>query len=274
MKLRFASSQDIPQLRRLWRRVFGDPEEYLDLFFRNCFPHARAMVAEENGAVLSALYLLPLTLFVGERAYPAAYIYAVATDPDHRGQGLSTALLGETHRLLTAEGVAATVLVPAETGLFSYYGARGFETAFTVAPLEWTVSDGETIPLREATAAEILPERNRFFAPCALYGAWDADALAYRVREAEFVGGKALAFTYKKHDCYAICVPDGETLRITELAAPADEIVLRSLARYFGKRRVFTRLPAENGAPFAMLHRCAGFPPLPAGKAALSLVLD
>ncbi len=272
--MRFALPDDIPQLRRLWRRVFGDPDAYLDLFFQNCFPAARAMVAEENGVVLSALYLLPLTLFVGERAYPAEYIYAVATDPDCRGQGLSTALLGETHRLLTAEGVAATVLVPAEPSLFSYYGARGFETAFTVTPLDWTVSEGETIPLREATAAEILPIRDRFFAPCALYGAWDAAALAYRVREAELLGGKALAFTYKKRDCYAICTPEGETLRITELAAPADEIVLRSLARSFGKRRVFTRLPAENGAPFAMLHRCGGFPPLPAGKAALSLVLD
>ena len=105
-----------PQLRALWRRVFGDPEEYLDLFFAHCFDPVETMVAYEAGQVRSALYLLPLTLRIGAQALPARYIYAVATDPDYRSQGLSTALLEETHRLLAAKGIAASVLVPAEQG--------------------------------------------------------------------------------------------------------------------------------------------------------------
>jgi len=269
-----ASDTMIPQLRTLWKRVFGDADAYLDLFFRECFPTSEALVAQEDGRICSVLYLLPLTLIAAGRPFSAKYIYAVATDPADRRRGLSTALLEEAHRRLFAEGVSATVLVPAERSLFSYYGARGFETAFTVERRAEIVCEGETLPVREAELAALQPLRDRFFASCALYGAWDEQSLAYREHEAELLGGKVICFTYKNHECYAVCVPDGETVRVAELAAPPDEIVLRTLAFAFDKRRVLLRLPAQNGEPFAMLHRCGDFPPVGKGPRALSLVLD
>ncbi len=274
MILRSAGPGDVPSLRALWKTVFGDGDAYLDLFFRDCFPRAEAMAAETLGGLRSALYLLPLTLVLEGKTFPARYVYAVATDPDHRGRGLSTALLEESCRRLTERGCAAAVLVPAKQDLFSFYGDRGFEPAFPVLQIERTVSPGETIPLREAKLSDLGPLRDRWFSSWALYGAWDPPSLEYRGLENGLLGGKVLAFTYNNCDHYAVCQPEGDALRITELAAPPDETVLRSLAKAFGKERVLLRIPAENGRPFAMVRRCApGLPEIPA-RAALSLVLD
>jgi len=274
MRYRAADPSMEPQLRALWNRVFGDPEAYLDLFFRRCFDPAETMVACEGDQVRAMLYLLPLTLRAGAQAFSARYVYAVATDPDFRSRGLSTALLEETHRALAARGIAASVLVPAEPSLFAYYGARGYATAFWAESREIAPGEGEMIPLRETSLAAQKPLRDAWFSRCALYGEWDENALRYREAETAFLGGKVFSFPTEKSHGYAVCVPVSDAVRITEFVGPADTRVLRALAAAFGKPRVCMRAPAENGAPFAMLYPYRDLPVRPDRSAALTLVLD
>jgi predicted acetyltransferase len=111
-------------LKKLWKIVFGDPDSFIDTFFEVAFSPDRCRCMEENGQIISALYWFDCSYDGGK----LAYIYAVATHPEHRGKGLASRLLEETHDHLKAQGYAGCVLKPAE-GLFPYYARLGYVTS-------------------------------------------------------------------------------------------------------------------------------------------------
>lgn len=111
-------------LRTLWRQAFGDPEEFLDLFFEAAFDPGRCRCVRENGQVTAALYWFDCRC----RGQKLAYIYAVATERSHRGRGHCTRLMEDTHRFLKGGGYAGAVLVPGEPELFAMYRKMGYET--------------------------------------------------------------------------------------------------------------------------------------------------
>ena len=110
-------------LKHLWKIVFGDPDSFIDSFFRVAYSPDRCRYLEKNGKIISALYWFDCEYEGGK----LAYIYAVATHPEHRGKGLATRLLQETHDHLKALGYAGTVLKPA-SGLFPFYERLGYQT--------------------------------------------------------------------------------------------------------------------------------------------------
>lgn len=110
-------------LKRLWKTVFGDSDSFLDAFFRLAYSPDRCQYLEEGGDVVSVLYWFDCSFEGGK----LAYIYAVATHPEHRGKGLASRLLRQTHDLLKAQGYAGAVLKPAK-GLFPFYERLGYVT--------------------------------------------------------------------------------------------------------------------------------------------------
>lgn len=117
------STDRIPQLKALWQQAFGDTDRFVDRFFAHFFSPDRCRVLEQDGKVVSALYWFDG--YLDGRKW--AYLYAVATDVAHRGKGFCRTLMEETHRHLEASGYAGAVLVPAEEGLWGYYGAMGYQ---------------------------------------------------------------------------------------------------------------------------------------------------
>lgn len=111
-------------LKCLWKTVFGDPDEAIEAFFDRAYSADRCRYIEEDGILLSALYWLDCEYEGGK----LAYIYAVATHPAHRGKGLASKLLEETHAHLKALGYAGAVLKPAK-GLFPFYERLGYVTS-------------------------------------------------------------------------------------------------------------------------------------------------
>ena len=90
----------IPQLRKLWKEAFGDSDVFLDAFFAYGFSPRRCRCITKGDTVVSVLYWFEVTY----RHQRFAYLYAVATAADYRGQGLFSALLADTVQVLTAEG--------------------------------------------------------------------------------------------------------------------------------------------------------------------------
>ena len=88
-----ADSSMIGQLKALWKNVFGDTDEYISLFFEKRFTPSQCVAAISGGKVVGMLFLLPFDLVCGNERYSGRYIYAVATHPDHRRQGISEAML-------------------------------------------------------------------------------------------------------------------------------------------------------------------------------------
>ena len=111
------------QLKQLWQLVFQEPMNAIDSFFSTAYAPERCRYVSEKGQIVSALYWLDCQYEGGK----LAYIYAVATHPDHRGKGLASQLLEQTHHQLQTLGYAGAVLKPAK-GLFPFYQRLGYST--------------------------------------------------------------------------------------------------------------------------------------------------
>ena len=111
-------------LKALWKTVFGDTDAFLDNFFRIAYSPDRCRCIEENGEAICALYWFDCSYEGGK----LAYIYAVATHPEHRKKGLASQLLRQTHDHLQQLGYAGAVLKPAH-GLFPFYERLGYVTS-------------------------------------------------------------------------------------------------------------------------------------------------
>ncbi len=157
MRIDYPREDQIPGLRQLWKTAFGDTEDFLDLFFGTAFSpdRYRCIVAEEQ--VIAALYWFDCEC-AGQKY---AYLYAVATHPDYRGQGLCRRLMENTHGLLRSRGYAGAVLVPQETGLRTMYASMGYREATCVSELFCNASE-ETVDIRLVNAAEYALLRRQY----------------------------------------------------------------------------------------------------------------
>lgn len=146
----------IASLKRLWQDVFGDTEEAVDSFFSIAYAPDRCMYHTEGGQAVSALYWLDCQC----RGRRLAYIYAVATDPKHRGKGLASRLLRRTHARLKELGYAGAVLKPAD-GLFPFYERLGYVPSGFLRRFDVEAGSVPAV-LKELTPAEYAAVRRTF----------------------------------------------------------------------------------------------------------------
>ena len=149
-------------LRALWKTVFGDTDAFLDNFFRIAYSPDRCRFIEENGDAICVLYWFDCSYSGGK----LAYIYAVATHPQHRGKGLASQLLQQTHEQLKQMGYAGAVLKPAK-GLFPFYKRLGYVTSGFIRRFYEKAS---TVPtdLTELTPEAYGRRRQAFLPPDAI----------------------------------------------------------------------------------------------------------
>ena len=134
------------ELKQLWKTVFGDPDSFIDTFFAVAFSPNRCLYLEDSGKIVSALYWFDCEYEGGK----LAYIYAVATHPDHRGKGLASHLMENAHILLKAQGYAGCVLKPAK-GLFPFYERLGYVTSGHISRFSASASS-TPVPLKPLSA--------------------------------------------------------------------------------------------------------------------------
>ena len=146
------------KLKTIWQAAFHEPMEAIDGFFSCGFSAQRCRFLLEGGEPVSVLYWF-------DCEYPGgklAYIYAVATHPDHRGKGLASRLLAQTHEHLKALGYAGAVLKPAD-GLFPFYERLGYKPSGYICRFTAHAAD---IPTRlQRLSPEAFADRRRQFLP-------------------------------------------------------------------------------------------------------------
>lgn len=222
----------IPQLRRLWKAAFGDTDDFLDLFFTTAFSPDRCRCILEEGQLLAAHYWFDVTC----DDQKMAYLYAVATDPAHRGKGLCRALMEDAKQHLAQFGYDALLLVPQDEGLRNMYRRMGFEDITTVTEFTAPPEDTE-LPMRRLTAAE-YEARRRGYLP-------EGSALQEGV-STRFLAKTALFF--EGSGWLAALSLDGDDLRCQELLGDPDTAY--GIVAAFGCREGFFRIPGPD-KPFA-----------------------
>ena len=154
------SPEHIPQLRSLWKTAFGDTDAFLDDFFRTAYSSDRCSCILIDGRVAAALYWFRASC--GSQKF--AYLYAVATDPAFRGQGLCRSLMEDTRVLLSSQGFQGLILVPQKESLRQMYARMGYENCGSVSRF---TAPGEEVPmvLRRLNAEEYAAARKDLLPP-------------------------------------------------------------------------------------------------------------
>ena len=255
-QIRLSSTADIPVLRRLWTLAFGDGGAYLDNFFNCYYRPERMIVLEQDSEVLAMTAWFDTTFVLpGEGEYRAAYLYAVATHPDHRGKGMSGRLLAWADNHFRNLNIPAVTTVPATPSLHNFFAANGFRECFShdevhLSPVEnqsrctlRSVSTEEYGFLRE----EFLANQPHIFLP--------EDAIRYQ-QGCSFISGGGLYAAETSSGRCILCTEGMEngTLLVKELLGQpsACEEVKHSLYQLLPTFSGLCRFPGKS-VPFGML---------------------
>jgi hypothetical protein len=246
----YADETDREAVMHLWQTCFGDDEAYVDFYFKNRFSVENMLVIHRDGRPVSMASLLPVTLTVDGERVEAYYVYAVATLPEYRGQGLASRILSHAK-----DKIGRPLLLQVENGsmeLEAFYGKQGFFSAFQkqeriefpVLSGELTNGDEEDMELDDITPASYRKLRDRHFAGDG-YVAWGEDAIAYALNENQFCHGSACLVRSGEHEDILLCRSEDDGLRIIETTL-SDDALLQILPELCEKMQA-TSCYYENG---------------------------
>lgn len=116
------------QALTLYKTAFPeDPDDFAADFINRFFDKSCRYILK-NDKIVSMLFLLDGSLVENGKFSPVLYLYAAATHPEYRGEGLMGELIEKAKT--EAENKGAFILTkPASASLFDYYGRFGFKTA-------------------------------------------------------------------------------------------------------------------------------------------------
>ena len=263
--IRQAQPRDLPQLISLWQEAFLETKAEAQFYFARRHEDQNMLVMASDGLVTGMLSMLPVSLRMQGRDWPARYVFAVATRTSHRQQGISSRLLAAAHEAMAAEGSVASLLVPATPDLFDYYGKRGYAPHFFADEVRVEAQEIEAWPLTgrvaDCDATMYLKLRDRAFSACSPFVRWDERALAFIKVGNEASGGAMLQLSYKGKTAAAVCEVRGDVIRVTEFAGDKADwrIALSLIHRRFQAKRYLVMLPANpqpegSRRPFGMIH--------------------
>ena len=195
------SPSHIPKLRQLLKAAFGDDDDFLDMFYATAYAPNRCRCMIDGEQVPAVLYWFDCTC----EDRKLAYIYAVATDPSYRNQGLCRRLMADTHAHLKQLGYAGAMLLPQDPALRQMYGKMGYTPCTTLREMECTAA-GEPAPLTELTPEDYAELRKALLPPGSVIQ--EGENLAY-------LGG--FAKFYQSMDTLAVLFRDAGRIICCEL---------------------------------------------------------
>lgn len=244
MNIDHPAPQQLTGLRGLWKTAFGDTEDFLDLFFDTAFSPDRCRCITEGDEILAALYWFD-TVCQGRKF---AYLYAIATDPACRNQGLCRRLVEDTKALLAARGYAGALLVPQDKHLTQMYQRMGFQPCTTVSEF-WCAPEIPAAAIYKIDASAYIKARSVLLPKGSVLQ--EGENIAFLDKQATF---------YEGPGCLAAVTMDGENLHCFELLG--DSAAAPQILTALGLSLGFFRCPGK-GKPFAMLCPLASDCPIP-----------
>ena len=247
-RLRAAGPGDGAALRALWREVFRDEDTVIEAFFDCLYAPEDTLLAEADGELVSAAYLLRgVELCAGEKRLPAAYFYALATLPEYRGRGLGRAV---TRGLLEASAARGETLclMPGEESLRRWYaGFAGLRSFGTARELVCAAAASPALCLTEIGPDEYARRREALLAGVP-HAALPETIFRFQEKLCRLGGGALLRLRGERGAEGLACVsPEAGEARVPELLWTGDaEEAAAALAARFGAARCVARAPGEG----------------------------
>lgn len=236
MNFKHPDKQALAQLVKLWKEAFGEYNGFWELFLETAFlpDHCRCIV--EQGQVTAGLYWFDCSC----REETIAYVYAVVTDPGHRGRGLCRKLMADVHSLLKDRGYGSVMLVPADEGLRQMYGKMGYEDCTSVSRLRCAASENAAA-VRSVSPEEYATLRRKLLPDTAVLQ--EGLSLSFLAAQAQLFAGE---------DFLLAAYLEADTLQGMELLGNPE--AAPGIVRSFGCREGVFQIPGQK-IPFAMLHK-------------------
>lgn len=234
MNFEHPHSHQLPRLVTLWKEAFGEYDGFWELFLDTGFLPDHCRCITEQGQPIAGLYWFDCSCGRDK----IAYIYAVVTDPRHRGKGLCRKLMEDVHALLSRKGYASAMLVPADDGLREMYRSMGYKDCTTVSEISCAAGDAAT------EVRNICPEEYAALRRALL----PENAVVQEGINLTFLAAQAQLFSGR--DFLLAAWMEGNTLHGMELLgnAAAAPGILRALGCEQGKFQI----PGRE-TPFAMI---------------------
>lgn len=210
VEIRLSQRCDEAALCRLFERCFGDAPQDTQRYLAERNAQDRTWVLCEEGAPAAMVTAMPLT--VGQRQ--GVYIYAVGTDPQHRGKGYMHTLCSAVFDALAAQGVAFCLLTPADPKLEQTYRRMGF---CDFAPIyRASVAAGQALPMRSLDEEAFLQRHRQHLQSKGDAAWWPEETLRYLFREMCRYGGGAVEYQSDGQSFYAAYTRAGDTVYLLE----------------------------------------------------------
>lgn len=128
--IRFADETTRPQVRKVWKTVFGDPDEDVDVYFRHKYRDENTLLYMEGDKAVASLQMLPYEFTFCGAEIPIIYLAGVSTLPECRRRGYVRQLLIRSFEEAAHRNVPLMLLVPQEEWLLKFYDRYGFSQTF------------------------------------------------------------------------------------------------------------------------------------------------
>lgn len=234
---------DIARLTAIWAQVFEDTEKLIGDFFRLLPDMGSGVVAEKDGEVFGAAYIITgLSLYPGGEK--CAYLYAVAVDENFRGLGAGRALSAAAADLGRKLGADIICTLPAEESLYAWYkDILGVECALCRDKRE--TESRALLPVRKIDADEygclrekLLESENRLVPSSAVLEF--QKCLCEEYEGGLFAVGSGIAAAYSSENiCHVkevICADEAER-----------ESIAASVGAFLGREDTMLHFPSAEG---------------------------
>lgn len=138
--IRFADDTTRQQVYNMWKTVFGDSDEYMEIYFREKYRNENTLIyfdeEKDKEKAVSSLQMLPFNFSFHGGEIPIAYFSGLCTLPEARRKGFMGALIEKSFNEMDKNGVPLAILVPQEESVMKFYRQFGFIQTFDAgAPL-------------------------------------------------------------------------------------------------------------------------------------------
>ncbi|MBQ3417966.1 MAG: GNAT family N-acetyltransferase [Ruminococcus sp.] len=249
------TDRDLPQLKKIWLSCFEEKEEAAELFFERNKGSFHAYVCEEDGGLVSALYLIDCILN-GEKAH---YLCGAATLPEYRGRGSMSALIAYALDDAKRRGDCFSLLFPASDSLYGFYAKYAYQPSCAVKSAEL---DTDTERKQRVGFPDLHTLQTEYADKNSLF--WDDGFIRFAADYYGCYGAK----TAQSADAFAIFQPDGDFAEVY-YALYSDIEALKALLADQGVKRFRLMTAADDPLlkgkitkPFGMiLPLCGGRAP-------------